>query len=146
MTSSSERGPRRSLWERAQQHADAQRQSEHDASRRTSGGELVFLIGIDARHSRPHDNAAADEDASDTPRGGAKITTGGRAARNEAEAVSENAKPSRTREFSSEESLAELRELAISAGATMAGEFLRYRDRLDPATLVGKGKLEEIAR
>ncbi len=44
-----------------------------------------------------------------------------------------------------EESLAELRELAASAGAEIVGEFLQHRDRPDPATLVGRGKLEEIA-
>lgn len=48
-------------------------------------------------------------------------------------------------EFSAEESLAELRTLAASAGAEIAGEFLQHRDRPDPATLIGKGKLEEIA-
>lgn len=47
--------------------------------------------------------------------------------------------------FSAEESLEELRELAISAGAQVAGEFLQHRDKPDPATLIGKGKLEEIA-
>src|SRR5204862_376102 len=47
-------------------------------------------------------------------------------------------------ETSAEESLAELRELASSAGATVAGELLQRRDRPDPATLVGRGKLEEI--
>jgi len=44
-----------------------------------------------------------------------------------------------------EESLAEFRELASSAGAIIAGEFIQHRDRPDPATLIGKGKLEEIA-
>ncbi len=44
-----------------------------------------------------------------------------------------------------EESLAELRELAASAGAQIVGEFLQHRDRPDPATLVGRGKLQEIA-
>jgi GTPase len=44
-----------------------------------------------------------------------------------------------------EESLAEFRELAASAGAQIAGEFVQRRDRPDPATLIGKGKLEEIA-
>jgi GTP-binding protein HflX len=44
-----------------------------------------------------------------------------------------------------EESLAEFRELALSAGAQIAGEFLQRRDRPDPATLIGKGKLQEIA-
>jgi GTPase len=44
-----------------------------------------------------------------------------------------------------EESLAEFRELAVSAGAHIAGEFVQRRDRPDPATLIGKGKLQEIA-
>ncbi|HTM88616.1 MAG TPA: GTPase HflX [Terriglobales bacterium] len=47
--------------------------------------------------------------------------------------------------FSAEESLAELRELAASAGAQLAGEFLQHRDRPDPATLIGRGKLQEIS-
>ena len=48
-------------------------------------------------------------------------------------------------EFDAEESLAELRTLAESAGARVVGEILQRRDRPDPATLVGAGKLEEIA-
>jgi len=48
-------------------------------------------------------------------------------------------------EFDAEESLAELRTLAESAGAKVVGEILQRRDRFDPATLVGAGKLEEIA-
>lgn len=46
---------------------------------------------------------------------------------------------------SMDESLAEFRELAISAGAEIAGELVQRRDRPDPATLIGKGKLQEIA-
>lgn len=42
------------------------------------------------------------------------------------------------------ESLAELEELAYSAGAAIGGTLLQVRDSLDPATLVGRGKLEEI--
>jgi GTPase len=44
-----------------------------------------------------------------------------------------------------DESLAEFRELALSAGAEITGEFVQRRDRPDPATLIGKGKLQEIA-
>lgn len=40
--------------------------------------------------------------------------------------------------------MAELKELAESAGADVAGELLQVREALDPATLVGRGKLEEI--
>jgi GTP-binding protein HflX len=42
------------------------------------------------------------------------------------------------------DSLDELRELAESAGAAVASTVLQVRDSLDPATLVGRGKLEEI--
>jgi len=42
------------------------------------------------------------------------------------------------------ESLAELEELAHSAGAQIEGSLLQIRDALDPATLVGRGKLDEI--
>jgi GTP-binding protein HflX len=51
----------------------------------------------------------------------------------------------RGKRFSAEESLAELRELTLSAGAEVAGAFLQHRDKPDPATLIGRGKLEEIA-
>ena len=47
-------------------------------------------------------------------------------------------------DFTAQESLAELRTLALSAGAEIAGQFLQHRDKPDPATLIGKGKLEEI--
>ena len=49
-------------------------------------------------------------------------------------------KPKRT-SFTAEESMAELRELASSAGAEIAGEFLQSRNKPDPATLIGRGKL-----
>ncbi len=42
------------------------------------------------------------------------------------------------------DSLEELQELAESAGAKIEGSLLQVRDTLDPATLVGRGKLEEI--
>jgi GTPase len=42
------------------------------------------------------------------------------------------------------ESLAELVELARSAGAEVIGTIYQVRDAADPATLVGRGKLDEI--
>lgn len=42
------------------------------------------------------------------------------------------------------ESLLELEELARSAGATVTGSLMQVREAIDPATLVGKGKLEEV--
>lgn len=47
-------------------------------------------------------------------------------------------------DLSAEESLAEFRVLAESAGATIAGEILQTRDHADPATLIGAGKVQEV--
>jgi len=97
--------------------------------------ERAFLVGLDARTRS---------------RGAAKGTvTAQAAAARDAVAGSGAAPKSDGRpsipEFDAEESLAELRTLAESAGARVVGEILQRRDRPDPATLVGAGKLEEIA-
>jgi GTP-binding protein HflX len=44
-----------------------------------------------------------------------------------------------------EESLAEFRELVLSAGGEVAAEIIQSRAKPDPATLIGSGKVEEIA-
>jgi GTP-binding protein HflX len=44
-----------------------------------------------------------------------------------------------------EESLAEFRELVASAGGVVVAELMQRRARPDPATLIGSGKVEEIA-
>jgi GTP-binding protein HflX len=41
-------------------------------------------------------------------------------------------------------SLLELEELARSAGASVAGSVFQLREAIDPATLIGRGKLEEV--
>src|SRR5262245_49281348 len=41
-------------------------------------------------------------------------------------------------------SLDELRELAVAAGARIVGEFVQHRQRPDPATYIGKGKVQEL--
>ena len=48
-------------------------------------------------------------------------------------------------ELDAEESLAEFRELVASAGGFVAAELMQRRDRPDPATLIGSGKVVEIA-
>ncbi len=40
--------------------------------------------------------------------------------------------------------MAELRELAVSAGGSVIAEFLQRRQKPNPATLIGSGKLEEL--
>ena len=92
--------------------------------------ERAFLVGIEYRTRRRGGNSA--------------LTAGAQAARDGAALPTTSVAP-RVPEFSAEESLDELKTLATSAGAEIAGEFLQRRDRPDPATLIGKGKLEEIA-
>ena len=41
-------------------------------------------------------------------------------------------------------SLDELAELARSAGAYVAGSIFQMRDKIDPATVIGRGKIEEV--
>ena len=96
--------------------------------------ERAFLVGLDLR----------------TRRGSKSTVTAQASAAREAAALQSaqsprsNGKPS-IPEFDADESLAELRTLTESAGAQIVGEILQRRDRPDPATLIGAGKLEEIA-
>ncbi len=105
--------------------------------------ERAFLVGFEARSRRRDQPAAA-------------TSTAGRAQARDAAAHRSHA-PLREKlahapdphdeqplATTAEESLAELRELAASAGAQVVGEILQRRDRPDPATLVGRGKLQEI--
>jgi GTPase len=66
-----------------------------------------------------------------------------KAARLRAHAAAESAARGVT-SVAARDSLDELAELAQSAGARIEGSMMQVRDALDPATLVGKGKLEEI--
>jgi GTPase len=95
--------------------------------------ERAFLVGIDYR---VRSKAVSS--------GKSSLTSGAQAARDSAAPAGASRAP-KIPQFSAEESLEELRSLAISAGAQVAGEFLQRRDKPDPATLIGKGKLEEIA-
>ncbi len=61
------------------------------------------------------------------------------------QAVSAASVPDRRTDASSaEDSLAEFRELVLSAGAEIVAEVVQRRQRLDAATLIGAGKVEEI--
>jgi GTPase len=98
--------------------------------------ERAFLVGVEFRNQ----SRAAKKHVSSLP-------AGAQAARDHATSVaaSSSSLPADSPDFSAEESLDELRSLAASAGASIAGEFTQRKDRPDPATLIGKGKLEEIA-
>jgi GTPase len=115
--------------------------------------ERAFLVGVEFRTRGRAQRTGKTSSA--------MITPGAQAARDHATSVavsssslslsssssssSSSSLPTDSPDFSSEESLDELRSLAASAGAQIAGEFMQRRDRPDPATLIGKGKLEEIA-
>ncbi|HLX83976.1 MAG TPA: GTPase HflX [Terriglobales bacterium] len=102
--------------------------------------ERAFLVGVEFR-TRGHAGAGGKKKL------GVPITPGAQAARDHATSVGGTSPklPGDSPDFSSEESLDELRTLATSAGAQIVGEFTQRRDRPEPATLIGKGKLEEIA-
>ena len=124
--------------------SDSKRSRSEDAVRRAARGERIrpsreprdtgehaFLVGLDLR-TRSRQT------------GKRTLTSGAQASRDAATRVGAGTKLPSIPEFSAEESLDELRALATSAGAVVVGEVLQRRDRLDPATLIGGGKLEEI--
>ena len=90
--------------------------------------ERAFLVGVEYRR-----------------RAQKKSLTSGAQASHAAATLGVPSKATPAPKFSAEESLEELRTLAHSAGAQIVGDFLQYRDKPDAATLIGKGKLEEIA-
>jgi len=126
------------------------RSSEGRSSRKLSGSgrsstretgsrtpvERAFLVGIEYRVRTRASGAGV---------GTGSLTASAQAARDGAVRAAGHSKTPQAPQFSAEESLEELRALATSAGAEVAGQFLQHRDRPDPATLIGKGKLEEIA-
>jgi len=101
--------------------------------------ERAFLVALDYRR-RPRAQTLTRKT------GNLGRSSSSQAAREGANSVSlPSSKAPSIPDFTAQESLDELRSLALSAGAQVAGEFLQRRDRPDPATLVGSGKLEEIA-
>jgi len=104
--------------------------------------ERAFLVGVEFRTKLRTTGRTGRAGKT-----GATIPPGAQAARDHATSVaaSSSSMPTDSPDFSPEESLDELRTLASSAGAEIAGEFTQRKDRPDPATLIGKGKLEEIA-
>jgi GTPase len=117
--------------------------------------ERVFLVGAEfssrsavgrgaAARASQNRRAEPDEPLAAHPRqqSGGKVPPSARVARSAASQLPvEDLEHSG---FSAEESMAELHELATSAGAAVIGEFLQRRQRPDPATLIGSGKLEEL--
>jgi GTP-binding protein HflX len=115
--------------------------ASNEVARDEAEGERAFLVGLDVRtrgrsvKGTVTAQAAAARDA--VAMQPAKAGAGGAA-------VKSRGKPS-IPEYDADESLAELRTLAESAGAKVVGEILQRRARVDRATLIGAGKLEEVA-
>ncbi len=117
--------------------------------------ERAFLVGVEflfrpaggREKSRPSPADSAGTADSSPPgsrvKPAGKIPPAARVARSVAAPASLPADQEQ-RAFSAEESMAELRELTSSAGASIAGELLQRRQKPDPATLIGSGKLEEL--
>ncbi len=107
--------------------------------------ERAFLVGLDVRtRGRSGAKVTAQAQAARDAATVQPSTNGSAGTPAHASIKTSTNKPS-IPEFDAEESLAELRTLAGSAGAIVVGEILQRRDRPDPATLIGAGKLEEIA-
>ena len=115
--------------------------ARNEVTRDEAEGERAFLVGLDVRTRgrsakgtvTAQAAAARDAVAMQPAKAGAAGSV-----------VKSSGKPS-IPEYDADESLAELRTLAESAGAKVVGEILQRRDRVDPATLIGAGKLEEVA-
>ncbi len=115
--------------------------ARNEVTRDEAEGERAFLVGLDVRTRgrsakgtvTAQAAAARDAVAMQPAKAGAAASV-----------VKSSGKPS-IPEYDADESLAELRTLAESAGAKVVGEILQRRDRVDPATLIGAGKLEEVA-
>jgi GTP-binding protein HflX len=105
---------------------------------RRDGPERAFLVGVEFRSSRRSKlkqaemarAAALDREAAENGEGSER---------------DHNDDLDHLTAFSVEESVAEFRELATSAGAEVVGEVIQRRDKAEPATLIGKGKLQELA-
>jgi GTP-binding protein HflX len=118
---------------------------------RDDGQERAFLVGLDVRTGvrskravTAQAAAARDAALAQEPAPTLSQNTRKDGAPSSIEASRINGKPV-VPEIDAEESIAELRTLAESAGAKVVGEIVQRRDRIDPATLIGAGKLEEIA-
>jgi GTPase len=128
----------------------------NDRSWQTGRGqaERIFLVGVEFSSRSAVRNAATDsakDRQAESDRSTAlhsrqqpagEVPPGARVARSAATHL--RVEDQEHHGFSAEESMAELRELATSAGAFVIGDFLQRRQKPDPATLIGSGKLEEL--
>jgi GTP-binding protein HflX len=108
--------------------------------------ERAFLVGLDVRtRGRGKGRVSAQAQAARDAASGAPAGDSENPPQSSGPTSGKSTNKPSIPEFDADESLAELRTLAGSAGARIVGEVLQRRDRFDPATLIGAGKLEEIA-
>ena len=111
------------------------------AARAAAGQELAVLVAVEFSGQRRRLSAAAR-----LARDAAAVDASVEADAGEGiSAATSEARGGAVGELDFDASLAELAELAQSAGAQIAATLVQRRARPDAATLVGQGKLEEIA-
>jgi GTPase len=115
---------------------EADRHGSVSGSRNPGRPERAILVGVGLQ-ARSRTRRLAVE--------GARAAARPQVAAAEPQRVSQTQPGASSTELDAEESLAEFRELVTSAGAEVAAELMQRRDRPDPATLIGAGKVEEIA-
>jgi GTPase len=121
----------------------------HSRGQGTACPERAVLVGVSfgirPRTNRARGSATAELDVRlDVSRTAASVApslASSQAARSQRAAAQSCA----STELTPEESLAEFRDLLLSAGGQVAAEVLQRRPKPDPATLIGSGKVEEIA-
>ncbi len=127
-------------------HEDALHASVAEVGRRTGQSERAVLVGVDfGVRSRNRASVSSANAANVCPDAASPGEPGSfsspQASRSKRSANYASALP----DLNAEESLAEFHELLLSAGGQVAAQLLQRRPRPDPATLIGSGKVEEIA-
>jgi GTP-binding protein HflX len=100
-------------------------------------GERAFLVGVEFRSRRGVSPGRATTPQATLARSASNTSA-------HPQSDTDAGKRASAETIAAEETLAELRELAASAGAQVVGEEVQRRDRPEPATLIGRGKLEEV--
>jgi GTP-binding protein HflX len=119
--------------------------SSADHGRRGGEPEHAVLVAVDLDPRSPTSRAARKGLATPGERFGASPSGGPAPEKVPSQSSDRSALSSNSPGLDAEESLAEFRELLLSAGGQVAAELVQHRPRPDPATLIGSGKVEEIA-
>jgi GTP-binding protein HflX len=120
------------------------RSSTVDLGRSGTRPERAILVGVDLEARSRGNRAGIKGLARPAPHSSATPSVES-APESAASPPSIRRQPSSLPGLGPEDSLAEFRELLLSAGGQVAAELLQRNIRPDPATLIGSGKVEEIA-